>query len=243
MTRLNGRVALITGAARGQGAAEARAFIAEGAKVWLTDVLDTEGEATARELGSNACYRHLDVTDPDQWATVIQDLVDTEARCDILVNNAGVFELGTLDSTSLDAWNRTIAINQTGVFLGMKAVAPTMRAAGSGSIINISSIAGLQGAAMAQAYTASKWAVRGMTKSAAAELTPHGIRVNSVHPGLIETAMLEGFGELRSAVTERIPMGRTAQAEEVARLVLFLASDDSSYCSGHEFIIDGGFTL
>lgn len=243
MTRLEGRVALITGAARGQGAAEAEAFLAEGATVWLTDVLDAEGEAKAAALGDHAYYRHLDVTDPDQWSEVVQELVATSGRCDILVNNAGIFELGSLENTSLELWNKVLAVNQTGVFLGMQAIAPTMRAAGSGSIINISSIAGMQGAAIAQAYAASKWAVRGMTKSAAAELTPAGIRVNSVHPGLIDTSMLQAFGELRTEIAERIPMGRTAQADEVARLVLFLASDESSYCSGHEFIIDGGFTL
>jgi 3alpha(or 20beta)-hydroxysteroid dehydrogenase len=243
MSRLTGKVALVTGAARGQGAAEAQLFLDQGATVWLTDVLDELGEATAENLGPKAHYRHLDVTDPEQWRAVVSEIVDTHGRCDVLVNNAGVFELGSLDSTTLEAWNHTIAINQTGVFLGMQAVAAPMRAAGSGSIINISSIAGLQGAAMAQAYSASKWAVRGMTKSAAAELTPHGVRVNSVHPGLIETAMLEGFGELRATITERIPIGRTAEADEVASLVLFLASDESSYCSGHEFVIDGGFTL
>ncbi len=241
MGRLDDKVALITGAARGQGAAEAAKFVSEGAVVRLTDVLDREGEGTAAALGDAASYRHLDVTDAEQWSAVVEETVADLGRIDVLVNNAGIFELGGLDAPH-DIWERTIAINQTGVYLGMRTVAPTMRAQESGSIVNISSIAGLGATAMAFAYGASKWAVRGMSKSAARELAPHGIRVNSVHPGIIETPMLEAFGEHRQTVEERIPLGRTASADEVADLVLFLASDESVYCSGHEFVIDGAMT-
>jgi 3alpha(or 20beta)-hydroxysteroid dehydrogenase len=159
-------------------------------------------------------------------------------RLDVLVNNAGIFRLGQLASTTVDDWQQA-----TGVFLGMKAAAPVMRAQRSGSIVNISSVAGLRGSAGAFAHGASKWAVRGMTKSAAQDLAPVGVRVNSVHPGLIATAMLDQLGEQpREALGARIPMGHTADADDVARLVLFLASDESAYCTGHEFVVDGGMT-
>jgi len=242
MGRLEGKVALITGGARGQGAAEAQRFAAEGATVRITDVLDAEGKTTAAELGEQVSYRHLDVSGANQWQTVVDELINDLGRIDILVNNAGIFELGTLTSTTLDDWDRMIAINQTGVFVGMQTVAPHMRAQNSGSIINISSIAGLSGVAMAQAYAASKWAVRGMTKSAAMELASENVRVNSVHPGIIDTNMLHTFGGNREAVEQRIPMGRVADASEVAEVVLFLASDESSYCTGHEFVVDGAMT-
>ncbi len=241
MTRLDGKVALITGAARGQGAAEAARFIEEGATVRLTGVLDHDGEETAASLGAAASYRHLDVTDADQWSAVVAEMVDDLGRIDVLVNNAGIFELGGLEAP-VDLWERTIAINQTGVYFGMSTVAPTMRAQEAGSIINISSVAGLTGTPIALAYSASKWAVRGMTKCAALELAAHNVRVNSVHPGIIETAMLEAFTEFRERVDEGIPLGRTASAEEVANLVLFLATDESAYCTGHEFVIDGAMT-
>ena len=157
----------------------------------------------------------------------------------MLVNNAGIFRVLGLEETSLEAWNQLIAINQTGVFLGMRTVAPVMKQNGSGSIINISSIAGLTAAPVAHAYSATKWAVRGMSRSAAVELAPFGIRVNSVHPGLIETEMLDQFNAPREKLEARVPQGRLGQPIEVARLVLFLASDDASHCSGHEFTVDG----
>ena len=244
MGRLGGKVAVVTGGARGQGAAEARLFVAEGAKVVIGDVLDGEGEVLAKELGDGALYVHHDVTDEDQWRHVVETALDRFGRVDVLVNNAGVFTLNPLTSTSLEEYRRVIDINQVGVFLGMKAVAPAMVGQAAGSIVNISSVAGLQGSPLTVAYAASKWAVRGMTKVAARELSPFGVRVNSVHPGLIETQMLGQLDALaaRDQLTERIPMSRVAEAEEVARLVLWLASDESSYSTGAEFVIDGGMT-
>ena len=239
MGRLDGKIALITGGARGQGAAEAKLFAEEGATVRITDVLDDVGRDTAASLGGAVTYRHHDVAAGDQWTTVVDELLEEFGRLDVLVNNAGIFKIGNLESTTLDDWDRMIAINQTGTFLGMQAAARPMREQRSGSIINLSSIAGLSGTGVAHAYGATKWAVRGMTKSAAQELAEFQVRVNSVHPGIIETPMLEEFGPMREQIEQRIPFGRTAEASEVAQLVLFLASDESSYSSGHEFVIDG----
>lgn len=239
MGRLDDKVALITGGARGQGAAEAELFASEGATVYITDVLDEVGAATAERLGGSVTFLHHDVTSEDDWSAVIGAVVEAQGRIDVLVNNAGVFQIAGALDTSLDDWNRIIAINQTGVFLGIRDVGRAMREQGSGAIVNISSVAGLTGVAVAHAYAASKWAVRGMTKSAAQELTPHGVRVNSVHPGYIDTEMLRALGRDADQMGQRVPIGRTASADEVANLVLFLASDESSYCSGHEFVIDG----
>ena len=242
MGRLDDKVALITGGARGQGAAEAALFAAEGATVVITDVLDDEGHATADRLGDAVTFLHHDVTSEDEWQAVAAGVLEAHERIDVLVNNAGIFQIRSVLDTTLDEWNRMLAINQTGVFLGMKHVVGQMRDRGAGSVVNISSIAGIRGSGAAFAYGATKWAVRGMTKSVAQEMAPHGVRVNSVHPGIIETAMLDEFGEALPLVRERIPMGRTASAEEVANMVLFLASDESSYCTGQEFIVDGAFT-
>lgn len=239
MGRLEGKVALITGGARGQGAAEAARFVLEGATVYITDVLDEEGAATAAELGDAVTFLHHDVTSEQEWIAIVDGIVEAQGRIDVLVNNAGIFQVIGVADTSLEDWNRMIAINQTGVFLGIREVGRKMCEQGSGSIINISSIAGMGGVPMAFAYSASKWAVRGMTKSAAIGFAPHGVRVNSVHPGIIETAMLEEFGDRIPAITNQIPIGRTASADEVANLVLFLASDEASYCSGHEYLVDG----
>ena len=238
MNRLDGKVALITGGARGQGASEAELFAAAGARVVITDVL-AEGADTAERLGDAVEFLHQDVTDEGRWTEVVRTVIARHGRLDVLVNNAGIFPTVSLEETSLKLWEQTIGINQTGVFLGMKSVATQMKAQGSGSIINISSIAGLGGAGIAHAYCASKWAVRGMSKAAAMELGPHGVRVNSVHPGIIETQMIDELKEALPLITERIPLGRTAAPEEVGKLVLFLASDDASYCTGHEFVVDG----
>jgi 3alpha(or 20beta)-hydroxysteroid dehydrogenase len=241
MGRLDGKVALITGGARGQGAAEGALFAAEGARVYLTDVLAEDGAKTAADVG--ATFIAHDVTSEAEWAQVVARIVEEAGRIDVLVNNAGIFRVVPMTQTSLDLWQQVMDINATGVFLGMKAVAPTMIAQKAGSIVNISSIAGLRGAGVAFAYGASKWAVRGMTKSAAQELAPHGIRVNSVHPGIIDTQMITELGpQWRELTLPRIPQGRVASADDVAKLVLFLASDDSNYSNGAEFIVDGAMT-
>lgn len=243
--RLAGKVVVISGAARGQGAAEAELFIEEGATVVLTDVRGDAGVATAARLGPNATYHHLDVTNTEEWELVAKTVVTEHGRIDVLVNNAGIFTPTPLLTAPEADFRRIIDINLVGVWLGMQAVARHMvERHTKGSIINISSIAGLTGSPLFGAYNASKFAVRGMTKSAARELAPHGIRVNSVHPGIIATDMLDLLDELgvREAVDARIPLGREAQAIEVARLVLFLASDESSYSTGSEFIVDGGMT-
>ncbi len=247
MGRLDGKVALITGAAHGQGAEEARLFVAEGAQVMLSDVLDDDGEIVAKELGGQAAYCHHDVTSESEWAAVVAATRSQFGRIDVLVNNAGVFRIIGMTATTLDEYMRIVTINQVGTFLGMKAVAETMIGQASGSIINISSIAGLTGSAGTMAYTASKFAVRGMTKVAAVELAPFGVRVNSVHPGLIDTTMLRDAFALESqenvdAVQAAVPNGRLATALDVARMVLYLASDDSAYSTGSEFVVDGGMT-
>jgi 3alpha(or 20beta)-hydroxysteroid dehydrogenase len=238
MGQLDGRVAIITGGARGQGAAEARLFAAEGATVYLTDVLAADGAAVAAEIGGT--FVEHDVTDVDQWKVVVERALSDHGRIDVLVNNAGILHWATMTETPIDVWNRVVAINQTGVFLGMQAVASAMKEQGSGSIVNISSVAAYSGSAPCFAYGATKWAVRGMTKGAAQELGPFGVRVNSVHPGIIDTPMMEGtpLEQMGSGV----PLRRYASADEVAKLVLWLASDESSYATGAEFVLDGGMT-
>ena len=244
MDRLDGKTALITGGARGQGAAEARLFAEEGANVVLTDVLDAEGEQVAAEVGGT--YIHHDVTSEGEWSEVVARTVELYGGLDVLINNAGIYVATPLIGGNVDDYRRVIDVNQVGVFLGMREAAPAMIPRGGGSIVNISSIAGLRGGGGAFGYTASKWAVRGMTKAAAVALGPYGIRVNSVHPGLIETAMLHQLPNVEAGnldqMVQRIPLARVGEAEEVAKLALFLASDDSEYSTGSEFIIDGGLT-
>lgn len=242
--RLQGKVALVTGAARGQGEAEARLFVREGASVVVADVLDAEGEAVAKDLGAAACFVHLDVTSESDWEAAVAAAVAQFAKLDVLVNNAGIVAMAMLADTTLADYRRVIDVNQIGVFLGMRSVIAAMTAAGGGSIVNISSIDGMAGMAGMTSYVASKFAVRGMTKTAALELGPRGIRVNSVHPGLIETPMLHtGSADIDAGlaqVAKRFPAGRIGTAEEVAQVSLFLASDESSYCTGAEFVVDGG---
>ncbi len=242
MGRLEGKTALITGGARGQGAAEATLFAEEGANVVLTDVLDEDGERTADAIGAD--YLHHDVTSEAEWAAAVARTVELHGGIDVLVNNAGIYVETSLIGGNLEEYRRVIEVNQVGVFLGMREVAPVMIERGGGSIVNISSVAGMRAAGGSFAYSASKWAVRGMTRAAAFALGRYGIRVNSIHPGVIDTPMLDETrmvtpGNMEELL-ERIPLGRIAQPEEVAKLALFLASDDSAYSTGSEFIIDGG---
>ena len=240
MNRLDGKICLITGGARGQGAAEARLFASEGAKVWICDLLSAEGEAVAVELDCQ--YRRLDVCDEAGWQMLIEEIISRENGIDVLINNAGIFRANRLLTTDMDEFNLVMDINCNGVFLGMRTVAGPMIESGGGSIVNISSIAGLRAAVGAFSYGASKWAVRGMTKTAAVELARKGVRVNSIHPGLIETPMAHELGPNIDKMTSRVPLGRIAQADEVAQLALFLASDESAYSTGCEFVVDGGIT-
>jgi 3alpha(or 20beta)-hydroxysteroid dehydrogenase len=243
--RLDGKVALISGSARGQGEAEARLFAAEGARVVVSDVRDDLGAAVAADLGERAVYAHLEVTDEDGWRAAVDLALTTFGRLDVLVNNAGVgHDTVALGDLSIDDYRRVFEINAFGTYLGMRAVAPVMAGQGGGSIVNISSIDGLTGIATLAPYAGSKHAVTGMTRSAALELGRQGIRVNSVHPGVISSPMVEAVPEERLARMrvwlDHQPLPRMGTPQEVAYLVLFLASDESSYCTGAQFVIDGG---
>lgn len=237
-TRLAGKVALVSGGARGMGASHARAIAAQGARVVLGDILDPEGELVAKEIGDAARYVHLDVTQPDDWTAAVAVATDEFGGLDILVNNAGIVNFGMIEDYELSEWHRILDINLTGVYLGIRAVVAPMKAAGRGSIINISSIEGIGGTIATHGYTATKFAVRGLTKSVALELGPSGIRVNSIHPGLIKTPMTEWIPE----DIFQTALGRAAEPEEVSNLVVYLASDESSYSTGSEFVVDGGCT-
>ncbi len=245
MAELDGKVALLTGAARGQGEAEARVFAEAGARVVIGDVLDEEGEKVAADLGEQACYVHLDVTSEQDWANAVSVATGTFGKLDCLVNNAGILRFVLIRDTSVEEYMEVIRVNQVGVLLGMRAVVPAMQKTGAGTIVNISSVNGFVGLAGTVAYTASKFAVRGMTKVAALELGPLGIRVNSIHPGGVDTPMVSpdalGVPAGATAATYRtLPLGRIGRAEEIAELALFLSSDRSSYCTGGEFLADGG---
>lgn len=246
MGSLDGKVALITGAALGQGAAAARLFADRGAKVMLCDVDDDEGSRVAADIGDSASYSHLDVTSEQDWKEAVTKTVDTFGKLDVLLNNAGIITpIAEIQDTSLATFKRLIDVNQVGVFLGMREVVAAMKEAGRGSIINVSSIDGLFGMHGAIGYCASKFAVRGMTKSAAIDLGKYGIRVNSIHPGGVKTRMLGTIGLDENIVEEtfkKVPLGRVAEPREMAMLAAFLASDDSSYSTGSEFIADGGIT-
>ena len=245
MGRLEGKVALVTGGARGQGAEEGRLFADEGATVVLSDLRAEEGEATANRIGGAASFVPHDVTSEDEWHDVVRQVVDRHGRIDVLINNAGISGAGgpaSLLEYTLPDYMRVIEVNQAGVFLGILAVGKAMRESGGGAIVNISSVAGMRGIG-GLAYSASKWAVRGMTKVAARDLGGYGIRVNSIHPGYIDTDMTAGGDpERRRALLEEFPISRLGTVNDVANLALFLASDESSYCTGAEFIVDGGWT-
>jgi 3alpha(or 20beta)-hydroxysteroid dehydrogenase len=236
MGRVDGKVALISGGARGMGEAHARMLVGEGAKVVLGDILDDEGKTLADELGDSARYVHLDVTDFDQWEAAVATAVEEFGCLNVLVNNAGIVALGQLKSLDVGKWQNVLDVNLTGTMLGIKASIPPMTAAGGGSIINVSSIEGLRGAAWVHSYVASKWAVRGLTKSAALELAAENIRVNSIHPGFIRTPMTKHLPDDMVMA----PLGRAGTPEEVSTFVVFLASDESSFSTGSEFVMDGG---
>ena len=246
--RLEGKVALITGGARGQGAAEARMFAGEGAKVVIADILDGEGEKLAAEIGESggdAMFVHLDVTSEDQWRNAITATVLRFGKLDVLVNNAAVWRGGRVEETTGEHWDSVMEVNAKGVFLGTKLAIPEMRKAGGGSIINISSVAGLVGSLTSSAYSASKGAVRLLTKSTAIQYAGEGIRANSIHPGAIDTAMGEQVwpnSETRDEVVARTPVGRMGMPEDIAYGALFLASDESSFVTGSELVIDGGMS-
>src|SRR4051812_8615767 len=243
MDRLKGKIILISGGARGQGAAEARLCAAEGAKVVITDLLEAEGQQLARELGDAAVFVRHDVTQEADWAAAIA-AAQRLGGLHGLVNNAGIYQPRTLMETDAALFERHMRVNQLGCFLGMKAVVPLMEQSGGGSIVNISSVAGLRGSPGAIAYSATKWALRGMTKAAAVDLAPRKVRVNSVHPGPIDTDMLKvRTPEQNAERLTRVPMARMGTAEEVAKLVLFLLSDESGYVTGAEVAIDGGASL
>lgn len=248
MDRLKDKVALISGGARGQGAAEARLFASEGGKVVIGDVRDDICQATASEInqavGSAAVTAiHLDVTRAADWRAAVDTCTRVYSGLDVLVNNAGIFNMSGLEETSEELWDSIVNINQKGVWLGMKAAVAAMRNRGGGSIINISSVAGLTGSTGSTAYHGSKGAVRLLTKAAAIQYGPEKIRVNSVHPGIINTEMIDIVpAKMREGIGTVVPLRREGTAEDVAKLVLFLASDDSSYCTGAEFVIDGGLT-
>jgi len=246
--RLNAKVASITGAARGQGAAEARLFAQEGAKVILADVTDQEGIAVAAEIaeaGGDAIYVHLDVANEDEWYAAIQSGVVAFGKLDILVNNAGIWRRGHVMETSPEQWDDIMDVNAKGVFLGTKAAIPEMRKAGGGSIVNISSTAGLVGSKTSAAYSASKGAVRIFSKSTAVQYASEGIRANSIHPGPIDTDMGDQVwpdATSREASISRTALARIGTANDIAYGALYLASDESSFVTGSELVIDGGVT-
>ena len=243
MPRLTNKVILISGGARGQGAAEARLCVEEGARVVIGDVLESAGRKLAAQLGQAATFIPQDVTRESDWAAAVK-AADALGGLHGLINNAGIYQPRTLMETDAELFERHMRVNQLGCFLGMKCVVPVMERSGGGSIVNISSVAGLRGSPGAIAYSATKWALRGMTKAAAIDLAPKKIRVNSVHPGPIDTEMLNvRTPEQNERRLQQVPMRRMGTAEEVARLVVFLLADESGYITGSEVAIDGGATL
>ncbi len=242
MGRLANKVAIITGAAGGMGASHAKLFIQEGAKVIIADILENEGKQLANELGENAAFVKLDVTKKENWEEAISFTEETFGPVNVLVNNAGITMTKSIEEITEEEYRKIVDINQISVLLGMQSTVSSMKKATGGSIVNISSINGLVGGAIG--YTDTKFAVRGMSKAAALELAQYNIRVNSVHPGVIETPMLvqEGAKEAVERFAKSIPNKRVAKVQEVSNLVLYLASNESSYSTGSEFVVDGGLT-
>jgi len=244
MGRLDNKIAIVTGGAQGQGAAITRAFVAEGARVVIADVAKEAGQALADELGATAHFVHHDVSDAAAWATLVEDTNTRYGPVNVLANNAGILRFGDIERMLADEVEQLWRVNQLGCFLGMQAVTRTMRKNGGGSIINASSVEGLAGMPSCTAYAATKWAIRGMTKCAAMELGPKGIRVNSVHPGMIDTPMtrVHGGDAAMEYGASKVPLRRVGYPEDVAPLYVFLASDESAYINGAEIAIDGGVT-
>ena len=242
--RLEGKVALVSGGSRGMGAATVRQFHAEGASVVAADVLDDDGKALADSLGDRVRFVHLDVTSEEQWLAAVEQTEREFGKLNVLVNNAGILKFNAVADTPLDEFRQVIDVNLVGVFLGMKAGIPALKRAGGGSIVNLSSTEGLGATVFCGAYTASKFGVRGITKVAALEYGGDGIRCNSVHPGGIDTPMTRAVMDEtgRKYVASKVPLKRMGTAEDVANMVTFLASDESSYCNGGEFVVDGGVT-
>jgi 3alpha(or 20beta)-hydroxysteroid dehydrogenase len=236
---MSDRVGLITGAARGQGEAAARLFQAEGAKVVIADVLEEQGRALAHALGEDALFLPLDVSREEQWEKAISTTLSHFGRLDALVNNAGILRLGPMLDTPLDDYMEVVRVNQVGCFLGMKIGGRAIADSGGGAIVNTSSIGGLWGVPGGIAYSASKFAVTGMTRTAAIELGPLGVRVNAIHPGMIDTDMVGG-GEQVAAIGAALPVGRIGRPDDIARLALFLACEESAFCTGSSFTADGG---
>ena len=244
MSRVKDKVALVTGSSQGLGEAMVRRLHEEGATVIIADVAVENGKKLADELGEQAEFMELDVTSKDNWEKVFQQVEEKHNRLDILVNNAGIAVLTPFEEMTEEEYMKTFDINQRGVFLGTQAAIKLMKKGEGGSIVNLSSISGLVASAGGASYNSTKFAVRGLTKVAALENAKNNIRVNSVHPGVIETTILKAMDDdLRQQTEAAIPMGRVGQPKEIANLVLFLASDESSYCSGAEFIADGGYTI
>ncbi|NNC39040.1 MAG: glucose 1-dehydrogenase [Hyphomonadaceae bacterium] len=244
MGRLSGKVAIVTGAARGMGEATARLFAAEGAKVALGDVMVKEGEAVAKDIGDAAFFQKLDVSSDENWASFVAAVVDKFGTIDALINNAGLVHFTPIEHFNPDDAKSILGVNTVGPMLGAKHVAPIMKKAGKGSIVNISSVDGLRGCNGLTLYTASKWALRGLTKSLAYELGTSGIRVNSVHPGGVDTPMGNARGlppDQLNMAFRRVPLQRIGQPEEIANASLFLATDEASYISGAELAVDGGW--
>lgn len=245
MSRMAGKVAIVTGGARGMGEATVRLFVEHGARVVIGDVLDAEGQALAEELGDATSFLHMDVSQQPDWAKAVE-ASEQFGTLNVLVNNAAVVLMEALSETTPEEYMRLVSINQLGTFMGIQAAIDPMKAAGGGSIINVSSIDGLHSSAGLSAYSSTKWAVRGLTKCAAIELGQYGIRVNSVHPGGIFTVMGGAGGgiseeEINAAVYANFPIPRVGQPEEVANVTLFLATDEASYSTGSEFVADGGW--
>ena len=241
MGQLDGKVAIVTGAARGQGRAEAERFVAEGARVLLTDVLDDVGHEVAAALGPDARYRHLDVTSGDEWRAAVDDAVRAFGGLDVLVNNAGIYRIATIDETDEALFRRILDVNLVGPFLGISAVKDALRARGGGSIVNVSSANGLRGAGRASAYASSKFGLRGLTKSAAIELGPDAIRVNAIIPGTIRTEMIAYVLDREPELAASLPLRRIGEGTDVAGAALWLASDDSRWVTGTDVVVDGGY--